>query len=133
MTIGLQSGDALTFVKALNESWTRADGAALAEFFHPDMVAVTATDRDILRGRTNCMASWQGFSKSATIHRWKEIDPEVRLFDDTAIVTYYFDISFDSGGQTINLGGRDMFVLKRQDGRWWAVADHFSAFPGGGA
>jgi hypothetical protein len=28
------------------------------------------------------------------------------------------------------MGGRDMLVLVREDGRWWVVADQFSPYPG---
>lgn len=118
--------EALAFVAALNETWTKGDGSKLVDYFHPDMVAITATDREILHGRAACMASWQGFAQAATIHHWRERDHKVRVYGDTAIVTYYFDMSFDMQGHTIQLGGRDMYVLAKQDGRWWAVADQFS-------
>jgi hypothetical protein len=45
------------------------------------------------------------------------------------VVTYYFEISFEKGGQTPSFGGRDMFVLVKEGGRRWAVADHFSPNP----
>jgi hypothetical protein len=45
------------------------------------------------------------------------------------VVTYYFDMSFNMGGQTINLGGRDMFVFVKEGEKWLAVADQFSAYP----
>lgn len=125
----LDEQEALAFVTALNETWTKGDGSGLVDYFHPDMVAITATDREILHGRQACLASWQGFARAATIHHWREVDPKVRIFGDTAIVTYYFDMSFDMQGNIVHLGGRDMYVLVRQDGRWWAVANQFSAFP----
>lgn len=45
------------------------------------------------------------------------------------MVTYYFDMSFDMGGQAVKLGGRDMFVFAKESGKWLAVADQFSAYP----
>ena len=67
--------------------------------------------------------------RAARIHRWREIEPLVQLYGDTAVVTYYFDMAFDMGGRTIELGGRDMFVFVKENGRWWAVADQFSPYP----
>ena len=121
--------EVLSFIRALNQSWTKGDGSGLREYFHPNMVAITATDQDILYGRDACMESWQGFVRTAQIHRWEEIEPEVRLYGDTAIVTYYYSTSFDMDGETFDMDGRDMFVLVKENGRWWAVADQFSAFP----
>lgn len=121
--------EAAAFVKALNETWTKGAAHELDHYFHPHMVAITATDRDILRGRQACLASWETFSRAATIHQWTERDMDVKVHGDTAVVTYYFDMSFDIQVRTIRLGGRDMFVLVKENGRWWAVADQFSPFP----
>lgn len=46
------------------------------------------------------------------------------------MVSYYFDMAFTLGGQRIQMGGRDLFFLVREQGRWWAVADQYSAYPG---
>ncbi|OIQ83334.1 hypothetical protein GALL_348720 [mine drainage metagenome] len=45
------------------------------------------------------------------------------------MVAYDFDMSFDMNGQTIDMGGRDLYFFVREAGRWWAVADQFSAHP----
>ncbi len=121
--------EVLAFIKAMNETWTKGDGSGLVEYFHPRMVAITASDQDILYGRNACLVSWQGFARSAQIRRWEELEPDVKLYGDTAIVTYYWDISFDMDGESQDIGGRDMFVLVKENGRWWAVADHYSLFP----
>jgi ketosteroid isomerase-like protein len=116
-------------LRALNDAWTKGDPGELVNYFHEDMVAITATDRERLEGRDACLASWSNFVKAARIHFWKEIEPRIQIYGNTAVITYYFDMSFDMGGQTINLGGRDMFVFVREGGRWWAVADQFSPYP----
>ena len=121
--------EVLAFVRTLNGTWTKGDGSALKSYFHPNMVAITASDQDILYGRDACVASWQSFAQAAQIHRWEELEPDVRLYGNTAIVTYYYDMSFDMDGETFDIGGRDMFVLVKEAGRWWAVADQFSTFP----
>jgi hypothetical protein len=38
-------------------------------------------------------------------------------------------MALEAGGQMIEMGGRDMFVFVKEDGRWWAVADQFSPYP----
>lgn len=116
-------------LRALNDAWTKGRAEDLVNYFHEDMVAITATDRNRLEGRNACMASWLAFSRAAKIMTWKEIDPKVQLFENTAIITYYFEMSFEMGGQTIHADGRDMFVFVKQEGKWWAVADQFSPYP----
>lgn len=119
-------------IQNMNRAWVvEGDADKLKNYFHKDMVAITATDRERLEGRDACIASWKRFVEAAKIHYWKEIDPRVQIYgnDRFAVVTYYFDMSFDIGGQTIKLGGRDMFTLVNEDGKWWIVADQFSAYP----
>ncbi len=119
-------------IQKMNRAWVvEGDADKLKNYFHKDMVAITATDRERLEGRDACIASWKRFVEAAKIHYWKEIDPRVQIYGNGrfAVVTYYFDMSFDIGGQTIKLGGRDMFALVNEDGKWWIVADQFSAYP----
>ena len=116
-------------LRELNDCWTKGDGSGLVNHFHKDMVAITPTKRERLVGCDACVASWMGFAKAAKINSWKEIDPLITLLGNMAIVTYYFDMSFEMGGQTIKMGGRDMYVFLKENGKWWAVADQFSPYP----
>ena len=116
-------------LRKLNDCWTQGDGRDLVHYFHENMVAITPTDRLRREGRDACVAGWVGFAAHARIHHWKELDPQIQVFGSAAIVTYYFDMAFDMGGQTIHLGGRDMFTFIKENGKWWAVADQFSPYP----
>ena len=116
-------------LRAMNDCWTKNDGTDLVNYFHKNMVAITPVDRNRREGRDECVAGWVGFVKAAKIHHWQEIDPQIQLYGHTAVVTYYYDMSFEVGGQMINSSGRDMFVFVKEDGKWWAVADQFSPYP----
>jgi ketosteroid isomerase-like protein len=65
------------------------------------------------------------------MHSWKEIDPKIEIFGDgaVAVVAYRYETSFDMGGKTMNVSGRDMMSLVKEEGRWRVVADHFAPFP----
>lgn len=116
-------------VRALNDAWTIGDPDELARYFHPDMVAITATDRLRREGADACISGWKGFARSARMHHWKETDPLIHVHGDSAVVAYYFDMSFEMGGDMVHSQGRDMFFLAKLDGRWWVVADQFSNYP----
>lgn len=122
--------DVWTTLRKLNDCWTKSDGKDLVHYFHPNMVALTPSDRLRREGRDACVAGWVGFAAQARIHHWREIDPQIQLYGDTAIVSYYFDMSCDIGGQTLHLTGRDLFTFVKENGRWWAVSDQFSSYPG---
>jgi hypothetical protein len=116
-------------VRALNDAWTKGNPDDLANYFHPNMVAITATERLRRDGGPACLAGWKGFAEATQLHHWTEADPVIHVYGDSAVVAYYFDMSFTLGGQTIDMGGRDMFFFTREEGRWWAVADQYSAYP----
>jgi predicted enzyme related to lactoylglutathione lyase len=119
-------------VQSMNRLWTAEDRADdLAGYFHERMVAISPSDKMRLEGREACVAAWKKFSRTARIHFWREIDPRIDLFGNgtLAVVTYYFEMSFELGGQTIPSSGRDMLTMVKENGRWWAVSDQFSSYP----
>ena len=116
-------------LRKLNDAWTKGDGKDLKNFFHRDMVAITPTDRNRREGRDDCIAGWVGFLSMAKVHSWEEIDPKIQIYGDSAVVTYYYVMAFEMGGQLIEMSGRDMFVFVEENGKWWAVADQFSPSP----
>ncbi|MFH0809502.1 MAG: nuclear transport factor 2 family protein [Pseudomonadota bacterium] len=120
-------------VQTINRLFTSGRSDGLEEYFHEDMVAITAMDRRRIEGREACVASWKAFAEAATVDYWHETDPRIHLMADgrCAVVSYYYDSRFEIGGQTVEAKGRDMVVLVHEAGRWQVVADHFSADPQG--
>lgn len=119
-------------VQAMNRCWTCGrleELEKLQDYFHAAMVAITPTDRLRLEGKEACVAGWSGFARTATIHLWLEKEPKIQIYNDTAVVTYYFDMAFDMEGRRITMGGRDMLTLINENGRWQVVADQFSPYP----
>jgi ketosteroid isomerase-like protein len=124
--------EAWQFVQNLNSAWTvERDAGKLADFFHERMVAITPMDQLRREGRAACIEGWQQFVNIAKVLAWTETDPKVDLYDDgrCAVVTYYYEMDAEMGGQRMTLPGRDMMTLIKENGRWWAVADQFSPYP----
>lgn len=116
-------------VEAMNLAWTSGRVDDLAAFFHPEIAAVTPTDRDRLDGRDACVAAWRRFTEAATIRAWRAKEPRVRVFGDAAVVAYGYELECEIGGRPAELAGRDLFFMVRLGGRWLAVADAFSPYP----
>ncbi|TFH60376.1 MAG: DUF4440 domain-containing protein [Candidatus Zixiibacteriota bacterium] len=117
-------------LQSLNRAWTTGKCDELKDYFHENMVAITPVDRQRREGRQACIDGWAQFVAGTTkIHYWKELDPQIQIYGDTAIATYYYDMLFDMGGKTIASAGRDMLVFVKEEGKWWAVADQFSSYP----
>jgi len=119
-------------IQEMNRKWTVENNAdELKNYFHKNMVAITPTEMKRVEGGENCVAGWKNFTKKANIHFWEESEPKVQVHGEGkfAVVTYYFDMSFDMMGKTIKMKGRDMFSLVNENGKWLVVADQFSQFP----
>ena len=116
-------------VRSVNTLWTTGRVDELEEHFHHRMLALTPVDRNVLVGRAACMESWRRFTRAARVITWEETEPRVEIHQDTAIVAYYYKARCEMDGRTVDLSGRDLFVLHREGGRWWVVADQFSPFP----
>lgn len=116
-------------LRTLNDAWTQGRPDELAAYFHARMVAVTPVDRQRRDGAAACIAGWKGFADAARIDRWQEFDPLIRVYGDAAVASYYYEIDYTMGGRRVVQGGRDLFFLVRDDGRWQVVADQFSPYP----
>lgn len=133
MNMNAEETEVWAAVQAMNRLWTTdRQPERLAEFFHADMIAVPGNEPRRREGRAACVAGWKAFTDVARVTRWEEREPSVRVFagGQAAVVHYYYDMTCEIGGQVHGLRGRDTFVLTREDGRWWVLADHFSAYPG---
>jgi ketosteroid isomerase-like protein len=119
-------------VVALNRLWT-VDGQPekLVDYFAPEMVAITPTDRFRREGRDACVAGWTEFVRATRIRRWVEKNPLILVIGDgrSAVVAYDFHIDYEMGGHLVSMAGRDLMTFDKRDGRWWLVADTFSAMP----
>ena len=122
-----------SWVQALNRTWT-VDGQPerLSEYFAPEMIAITPTDRQRREGRQSCVAGWAGFVQSTRILRWVEKNELVLCLAGgaAAVVAYDYEIDCEMGGRVVTLTGRDLMTLERRGECWWLLADHFSPFPG---
>jgi hypothetical protein len=119
-------------IQTMNRLWTVDNKPEeLVHFFHKNMVAITPTDKFRIEGQEACVKGWTNFCKMAVIHHWKEIDQKIDIYGDNqfAIVTYNFDMKFEMNKQTIEMQGRDMFALVKENNKWLIVADQFSSMP----
>jgi ketosteroid isomerase-like protein len=108
-------------VQRLNDAWVKGHADELASFFSENIVMVHPDFTQRTEGRANCVASYSDFCTQADIQDFKLADLAVDVFDDTAIATYSYEITYEMGGERFNDKGRDLFVFSRSNGKWQAV------------
>ena len=119
-------------IREMNRCWTEKwDEARFREYIHPDAVAIVPTTSGRLEGQDAYVSGWRAFCETAVIRQWKESNHKVQVFagGKSAVVTCFFSITFEIGGQMQIMHGRDMFFLIKEGRKWLVVADQFSPEP----
>ena len=119
-------------IKSMNRCWTSSwNEPAFRQYIHPDAIAIVPTTPGRLEGQDAYVAGWRAFCEAAVIHEWRETDHKVQIYTGgkSAVITYFFSITFVMGGQNLTLQGRDMLFLVKDGRKWLVVADQFSPEP----
>jgi hypothetical protein len=119
--ITAESREVWKFVQDLNRTWSGGQPEKLDSFFARDCVIVQPGFEGRATGRAACVESYVDFCAHANILGFQERAPDIDIFGDTAVVSYTFDISYELEGRRYREQGRDLFVLRRERGRWRAV------------
>ena len=122
----------VTEIKAAQNSWKEA-----LESGNPDNVVKLYDKEGILWGtlspviRNNSDVIREYFVKFATLEniRVDFKNEEIRIFDDFAINTGYYDFSWFENGKKILIPSRYTFTYKKQNGKWLILDHHSSVIP----
>jgi uncharacterized protein (TIGR02246 family) len=110
-----------TLVEDINKAWRLGRVDQLHEFFHPDMVIVGPGYQEACRGRFACVESYREFAANARVHEYTESDFKIGVWDETAVCTYAWIMTYERGGKQSRETGTDQFVFSRRSGRWVAL------------
>jgi uncharacterized protein (TIGR02246 family) len=108
-------------VRRINAAWREGHPERLTDLFHDRMVIIGPDGRRFVEGKEPCVASYRGFCEYASVAHYRESDPQVDVYNTTAVVSYPFEIEYTIEGKVNRETGRDVFVLEKQHGRWLAV------------
>src|SRR5216683_1104926 len=98
-------------VKKINEAWMDGRFEELNGYFHDDMVIVGPDLRVLLKGRGLCVKSYQDFMGAAKVHEYKESEPVIELWGNTALATCGWEIAYEMEGKVYRDSGQDLFVF----------------------
>ena len=105
-------------IQNINAAWSKNRTDELHQYFHNDMVIVGPDQHPLSIGNQACIDSYRDFFDNAVIHDYKESDPVINIFGNTAIASYKFDINYDMKGKNYIEAGRDLFVIHKEEGKW---------------
>jgi hypothetical protein len=108
-------------IQDLNDIWVKGRPEDLLDLFHEDMVIISPDFQERGRGKEACMKSYKDFSTQADIKDLKVMNPRIDVYENTAITSYSFEITYEMKDKIFHDTGRDMLVFVREGGKWQAV------------
>jgi hypothetical protein len=108
-------------LQAINAAWRERRYAEIPPRLHERAVFVAPGFEMRVEGRAACADSYRAFAESAVIRDWREHEPVIELWRDTAIASYRYEIAWDHEGKSYRETGHDLFVFTREEGQWRAV------------
>jgi ketosteroid isomerase-like protein len=108
-------------VEEINASWLQGRTEDLAGCFHKDIQMVAPGLQIVGRGRAAVIGSYVNFLSRAEIHNFKTEEPQISIWGDTGIAGYGFEIDWEENGKRKTELGKEVFVFRRESGRWLAV------------
>lgn len=125
-----QVDEVLKTVKAHNSAWSKLEDLSEQEkYIHNDIVFISPPYKTPVEGKIQYLKEYKSFNEHANVHYFKEVNPEVRIYNNgqTAIVTFEIDMSFDFDDiSNPSWKGVDIMTLVHEKDRWLIVSDMYA-------
>lgn len=110
-------------IKNVNDATLGSRQTDLGQFFHNDVKFVAPDFNSALEGKEAALNSYREFRENAELKGYELGEPDVSIFDTTAVASYSFDMRYKlaQAQETYHETGRDIVVLSRQHDQWQIV------------
>lgn len=108
-------------LQAINRAWRVRRYADLKEYFHPKIVFMMEGFGERVIGREAVIDTYRLFTQSATIHTYSERGLQITSAEETALVSFQFDMRYEIDGEMLHETGEEFFVFRYSQGRWLVV------------
>jgi uncharacterized protein (TIGR02246 family) len=105
----------------INAAWREGRPEELSKWLHEEVVFVTPGLQARLEGADACIRSYADFLNHAVVQEYQEREPTIDVWGDTAVATYGWTMAWEMDGKSFRESGHDLFVVRRDEGRWRAV------------
>lgn len=116
-----QTAEVHSTLASINAAWREGHASSMRESLHPDIILALPGFKQSIRGRELLIGSFEEFSKNAKVIKYEESEEHIDVIEDTAMVTFHFNMLYERPAYRELSQGRDMWVFHRQQDRWIAV------------
>ena len=113
-------------MQEISNSWICDDLNNLDNVFHEKIIFSDSSFNILAKGRNACIRSYEIFKSNARIDKFKQFNPSINEFGNTAIVKYSFEIEYISKNKTSNQIGEEVFIFSLNNNKWdviWRIID----------
>ncbi|HUU12594.1 MAG TPA: nuclear transport factor 2 family protein [Terriglobia bacterium] len=112
--------------KAMVRDFNAGKMARLLANFHPRVIGFSSTRQEKVAGRAAMRKTFDYYHKASSRTKYHIAKPEVHVFGEVAVATFYWTVELGSGRPRHAIRGRGSHVFARHDGKWLIVHEHFS-------
>ena len=98
----------------------------LLAHFHPRVVGFSSTKQERIVGLAAMRKTFDYYHQASSHMRYHIAMPEVHVFGDVAVATFYWTVELGTGRPRHAIKGRGSHVFAHHDDRWLIVHEHFS-------
>jgi ketosteroid isomerase-like protein len=116
----------LNIEKAMVRDFNDGKVGQLLGHFHPRVSGFSSTRQERILGRAAMRKTFNYYSQASSRMKYQIVRPQVHLFGDMAVATFYWTVELGAGRPRHVIRGRGSHVFARKDGQWLIVHEHFS-------
>jgi hypothetical protein len=109
-----------TLMQQINNCWCKGQPAQLADYLHDNIVFNSPDLKHQFTGKDTCIQSYIDFLNNSKVLLYNESNPVVHVFNNTAIVTYDFEMKYEQKNKLYHETGTDIMIFNKQIS-WKAV------------
>ena len=107
-------------------AFNQGDIDTILTFFDSDLTGFSSTQHMRLASLAELRKTFEYYLSKAPEVAYTISDPCVKLYGDTAVLTFYWSVHLKDGKAKKPIEGRGTHVYVKQDGGWKIVHEHFS-------
>jgi ketosteroid isomerase-like protein len=106
-----------TLVRESNRAWISGSSHELSDFFDEHAVVMAPGMQGRVSGRAAVVASYAAYNMHARTHSFEEMEHQIELFGDVAVVVYRFRIRYQviATGEQHDETAQETLVLRKTD------------------
>ena len=108
---GDRAKSARALVEKINRAWLEKRPEDLSAFFHPSVAMALPGFVVYSEGAASMVRGFEEFTESCTVESHSFTDWHVHAADDTAVVSFHFEMVYERDGKRFRSTGRDLWVV----------------------